>query len=391
VPVWHERTKAWRESGLLEVVGITQEQHPERCALFAQWQGFDWPILWDPLNLSGSLAVPNFTAIDEHGVVRATRPRPESFEGDFLYADFEAPKTDAVYPPVVSRQLLEPGAVDDPHPSDVACAHLLFGNSQALDAAIEALVALPEPRPEDLFRRGVALRMRTDSDLVQDADFQAAVDAWTAALGERPNQYIWRRRLQQYGPRLDKPYPFYDWVARAQSEIRARGDEPVELRTTLTGSELATGQRVFEAGATGEEPDPDGRITRDEAHFLDVEVAVTFHTSGSKEGGAPARVHIGLRPRSSSDAHWNNEAEPLLVWVDVPADWESDRRRLEYPNPPTATSAETRRLDFELRPPAGAAGSHALKAYALFNACESENGTCVYRRRDFEIEVHISG
>ena len=28
------------------------------------------------------------------------------------------------------------------------------------------------------------------------------------ALALDPNQYIWRRRLQQYGPRLDKPYAF---------------------------------------------------------------------------------------------------------------------------------------------------------------------------------------
>jgi hypothetical protein len=392
VPVWHERTKAWRESGMLAVIGITQEQHPERCALFAQWQGIDWPILWDPLNLNGSSAVPLFTAIDEYGVVRSTRPRPDTLENEFLYADFEQPSTDAVYPPAVSRQLLEPGAVDDPHPSDLACAHLLWGGEEALDAAISELEALAEARPEDHFRRGVAYRMRTDSPLARDGDFQAAVDGWRAALTARPNQYIWRRRLQQYGPRLDKPYPFYDWVQRAQDELRARGQEPVALRTTLTGSEVATALRAFEAGAAVDEPDPEGRITRDEQHFVDVEVAVTFHTaarSGAKDDPAPARVHVGLRPRAASDAHWNNEAEPLLVWVDVPQGWQVDRALLEHANPPVATSSEIRRLDFELRPPADASGAHTLKGYALFNACEGEGGTCVYRRRDFEVRVEV--
>ena len=57
-PVWHELTAPLRASGELVLVGITEEQHPDRCALFAQWQGFDWPILWDPFNLTRSAAVP---------------------------------------------------------------------------------------------------------------------------------------------------------------------------------------------------------------------------------------------------------------------------------------------------------------------------------------------
>ena len=44
MPVWHERTRAARESGRLKVVGLIQEQHPERRRLWARWQGVDWPI-----------------------------------------------------------------------------------------------------------------------------------------------------------------------------------------------------------------------------------------------------------------------------------------------------------------------------------------------------------
>ena len=62
-----------------------------------------------------------------------------------------------------------------------------------------------------------------------DASFQRAIDAWGQALAIDPNHYIWRRRIQQYGPRLIKPYPFYDWVEQAAREIRARGETPVEL------------------------------------------------------------------------------------------------------------------------------------------------------------------
>ena len=57
-------------AGELQVVGIVQEQHPARALLFQQWKGLDFPILWDPFGVCGVEAVPDLTAVDEHGVVR---------------------------------------------------------------------------------------------------------------------------------------------------------------------------------------------------------------------------------------------------------------------------------------------------------------------------------
>ena len=68
--------------------------------------------------------------------------------------------------------------------------------------------------------------MRYDSAHRREGDFQRAVEAWSRALEIDPNNYIFRRRIQQYGPRLSKPYPFYDWVSRARDEITARGETP---------------------------------------------------------------------------------------------------------------------------------------------------------------------
>ena len=70
------------------LLGVTQEQHPDRCRLFAQWKGFDWPILHDPINLLEAAAVPIVVAIDEQGVVRSVRPKPETLEQDFLDREF---------------------------------------------------------------------------------------------------------------------------------------------------------------------------------------------------------------------------------------------------------------------------------------------------------------
>ena len=76
MPVWHDATRQLVKDGRLVILGVTQEQHPERCRLFAQWKQFDWPILHDPINVLESAAVPIVVAIDEHGIVRSTRPRP---------------------------------------------------------------------------------------------------------------------------------------------------------------------------------------------------------------------------------------------------------------------------------------------------------------------------
>ena len=50
--------------------------------------------------------------------------------------------------------------------------------------------------------------------------------------------------MQQYGPRLDKPYPFYDWVETAREEIRARGETPSPLRVEPAGAEHYFGHGI---------------------------------------------------------------------------------------------------------------------------------------------------
>ncbi len=107
MPVWHNATKKWREKGDLVVVGITQEQHPDRCRLFAQWHGIDWPILWDPFNMTGSKVVPRVVLIDEHGVVRSKRANVESIEEMFLSRVFEKPASFPEHPKGTGKELIE--------------------------------------------------------------------------------------------------------------------------------------------------------------------------------------------------------------------------------------------------------------------------------------------
>jgi len=377
VPVWHEKVKDWVEKGELVFIGITQEQHPDRCRLFAQWKGFDFPILWDAFNLTDSKVVPNFIAIDEHGIVRSTRPRRASFEEDFLAVAFEAPKQ-AVEPD------FEAGACSfsdlHEHPSPISA----LSQHKDLDASVTELEKRASADPEDAqtaFHAGVAHRLRYDSPEHRPSDFQSAIDHWTRALLLDPNQYIWRRRIQQYGPRMDKPYPFYTWTEQAREEILARGESPVVLLAELTGAELAEPRRgAPPATDIPDEPDPKARIHRDEVGLIEIESATAFDTSGKQP---IASVHISLRTNRGRKAHWNHEAGPLVeVWVDAPT---PRLMRIESRDD-VATSEGLQLLNFEIELPAGET-EMILPSYALYYVCEGEAGKCVYLRQEFEILI----
>jgi hypothetical protein len=236
----------------------------------------------------------------------------------------------------------------------------------------------------------VALRERFDSEGRRDGDFQSAVDHWTRALELEPNQYIYRRRLQQYGPRLDKPYPFYDWVHRARREIRERGGEPVELRVEPRGSEFAHPAEELRADTTRvEEPDPEGRIRRDRGRYVRAETTVV---PGEVEPGGTVRVHVRLEPNAENDAHWNNEVDDLQLWVDPPEGWRTDRRLHTVERPPKMVSSEPRAVEIELGVPGDAGrGTAEIPAYAVYYVCEGVNGICVYRRKDLTLRVPVEG
>ncbi|MHC4560939.1 MAG: hypothetical protein ACYS80_26965, partial [Planctomycetota bacterium] len=66
MPAWNNKTREWIRDGKLVVLGIAQEQHPNRNRLFTQWHKIDWPILHDPINVMQVRGVPIEVAIDEN-------------------------------------------------------------------------------------------------------------------------------------------------------------------------------------------------------------------------------------------------------------------------------------------------------------------------------------
>ena len=272
---------------------------------------------------------------------------------------------------------------------DYADALALWGGDERIDDAIggyrKALEIAPDDGPAE-FRLGVTYRRRYDSERGAPADFTRAVEHWQRALEIDPNNYIWRRRIQQYGPRLGKPYPFYDWVDRARSDIEARGAKPIALRVEPRGAELALPSQSFDVGESPPEPDPEGRILRDNGKFVQANTTVVPRTVMA--GGA-ARVHLEFRPNPSASVHWNNEVGGLLVWLEPPDRWEVDIGRSVLPKSSTPVSDEARRVEFEVKCPGGVTGSVEIPGYALYYVCEGVQGACLYRRQDLSVTVTV--
>jgi hypothetical protein len=381
VPVWHEQTQALRDEGKLQLVGLIQEQHPDRCRLFMQWHEMGWPIMVDSLDELGVARVPIVVLIDEHGIVRSVRPDMDAVN-EFANAPLNDvdPAAPSTRPDLGTlRDRAKTGELLDL--IDCADALVTWGDDADLTDAIDTDGLALEARPDLAsihFHLGVAYRRRFESTARAEGDFARAIEHWENALALDPNQYIWRRRIQQYGPRLDKPYSFYDWVNEARQAITARGDTPAPLRVEPSGAELAYPAEVLDSAADATEPDPEGDIQRDEG-LIHAEVIAVPTTQGD---GAAWRIHV-FTPHDA--AHWNNEAEPMSVWLDAPKGWTIDHRLATLDAPPTATSTETRTAEFELRPPPDSAPeTPKLRGYALYNVCEDAEGACLYRRLDFE-------
>jgi hypothetical protein len=406
VPGWHEALREATSAGRIEILGVTQEQHADRCQLFAQWKQLDWPILGDPINVLQSRAVPIVVAVDEYGVTRKVGPTAEWIRETFLDASDTVPADVRVPGRIVrpdvdelKQQALRSESAEAWR--DLGDAVVLWGEPNQLDQAIAAYAKALTLNPSDAvthFRLGVAHRMRYDlASLRHSEDFQAAVDAWSEALDIVPNQYIYRRRIQQYGPRLAKPYSFYDWVQQARDDLVSRGERPVELVVEPSGAEFASPARQFVEQAGGREvlaPDPDGRISRDFSGLIEIETTIV---PKRVEAGRSARIHIVLRPTNL--ACWNNEVEPTRVWIEPPNGWNVDRRLVALSMPSDVESQEERRCEFEIQAPhADVTATRQtltrvrIRAYALYYVCANASGTCLFLRQDIDVgEIRVGG
>ena len=158
------------------------------------------------------------------------------------------------------------------------------------------------------------------------------------------------------------------------------------MQVPLTGSELASPSRRFTpAKANQKSPDPKAQITLDAKQLITARVVTV---PSKARAGRTVRVHVTMTPSVTQKAHWNNEAEPLRLWVDPPKGWQASRRLISVKQPKKPESKESRLLDFEVKLPRNAKGKHTLKTYALCYVCE-DSGLCYFLRQNINIAIEV--
>lgn len=400
MPGWHDELTKIAGGNEIQMLGVAIEQHPDRSHLFMTWKGMKWPLLWDPFNLLELPAVPITLILDGDGVIRLMQPKLEraqeivEFTRKSAWDDAGAEGRLLPSPVPGIEAMAEPTARNEEAWSDHAVALTLWGGSDRLDEAVaaseSAVASHDQVQGRTWFRRGVILRKRYDSSRGRPSDISLAAEAWTNALEADPNNYIWRRRLQQYGPRLSKPYAFYDWIGEARTDIARRGEDVPDLVVEPEGAEYADPSAAAppEGRAEGEVPaPPDPRIAADLDEWINVSTSVI---PARVEPGDVARVRLEMAPRDSGEVHWNNEAGPGGLWVRAPIDWEVEPTFQEVAVPAQATSDEPRQIAFEVRvPPSAGPGGHTVSAVALYAVCDDETGVCLLRQREVSIPLVV--
>ena len=377
MPGWHKKTEELRASGNLRMVGISEEQHGDRTRLFMQWQQMDWPVLIDPLNLLEVTAVPITLLVDESGVIRYKNPSSDEDLEQFLAADY--PDTATPAPISWSPELTQ------------AVSAVNSGNPDAIAAALSEFQKIENKSPRQWFHFGVLHRKRFDSPARAVGDFSDAVTAWDKALAGDSSQYIWRRRIQQYGPRLDKPYPFYDWVPEARAAIIARNQVPASLIAEPSGAEFASpASSEYATGNASPHPDPIDKLPHDIRNLISVSAVPVPSTDAKKPSW---RIHLTFEPNGNLDAHWNNESGDMVVWWESIDGWDPPAAIQGITVPvnadaaKSATSTELRKLEVEIQPNDGNPLPNQLRGNAYVYVCEGASETCVFLRKSFTINL----
>ena len=370
--MWYKAAKPYLESGEFAILGVVQEQHAERAQLYKQWKQYDFPIAQDATTELNLNAVPIPVLIDQYGVVRKVGAKPNDLIS-FIKRDYQAPGENTTVAKPTDNEV----ATLIGQGNEIVRAEAGVDFDKAIAKFGEA-VAKDSENGSALFGLGVVYRMRFDESGNPD-DFVQASKNWALALKSNPNQYIWRRRIEQYGPRLAKPYPFYDWVEKANEEIKERGQVPVSLKVELTGTEVTSPRAPVKDGPI-ENPDPESKIAMDKK-FLNI--TATCVPSAQKDK-TRMRIHLHC---NVSGAKWNNEAPSMQVWIDESSSGTPESRLIEDTGHSSESSlTDLKTVDFEFRLADKSKSDKAVRGYVLFHCCD-DNDVCYYYRKNFDLPI----
>ena len=120
-------------------------------------------------------------------------------------------------------------------------------------------------------------------------------------------------------PTIGQALRFYDWIDAARSELLARGETPLPLKVEPSGAEIAKPIKDGNFEVTpASMPDPDGRVQRAAPGLMEWRHVTVSHTQRERRS---IRVHMQWQPAANSSVEWNNEAEPLTLWLEAAPGW----------------------------------------------------------------------
>lgn len=392
VPKWYETLKPHVDEGKLVIVGIVEEQHPDRARLFAQWKGITGPLLQDPVNYVHVSELPVVVAVDENGIVRARDCDLETVEKKFIKRKYSGkpafipPNTEEPPNTRVTRRL-----ADEARGASACVEHgealLLAGEPAQVEEAIKVYAQALEYDKENAraeFGLGTAYLMQFEGEKRQAGDFQRAIDAWTRAVSLAPGNHVFRARLQQYGPKVAKQPAPYGWIEAARKDIRTRGDVPIALAVEPNGAE--TGRKMSPSDDDKRPAgDPKGKVARDKKGLISIEETVVRSTEKSHD--RIHEIHLIFRPSVESGGQWGGESEALRVWVKGSKSVKVSPEVLEWSKTKEAANSDVRTLNFTATREGKSRKPVTIKGYALCHVREGQEGKSQFLRQDFQIKI----
>jgi tetratricopeptide (TPR) repeat protein len=392
LPAWYEKTKQLVADGKLVVLGVAHEQHADRCRLFAQWKGINWPIVHDPLNLIRVDSLPLVIGIDEHGIVRADNLDLDTFEDTFVKKTYKAPKK----PPAMGSDELPNTKVTrrtakDGRSAKTSRAHgdalVLAGAAPQIDEAIAIYrnaLSMNADDADSQFRLGVTYRIRYDRPEHKPEDFQSAIDAWRKAAAMQPENEVFTARLLQYGPDVDKPSAYYTWVEAAEKAIKERGETPIKLGVEPTTMELARPSKKFGSSTdAAAKEDPGDKAKKDAENLVHLEYTIV--RGMGDEGDRLAAVYVTCRPDPIKAVRWDGSTPPRL-WITKPKSGKLSHEFVECEAGPQAGLEDPRTLCFEIELPKGAKTLPPIEAFAVYTVRTGPEGQPQMLRQDIQIK-----
>lgn len=350
-----------------------------------QWKKMHWPLFVDSFNLLEVKAVPITILVDASGSIFKTSP----YRKDFQSMLNKASQSTGPHGQLANKDYWTTKLTKR---TSAIYSHL--GENPDYAALIQTFEKLRQSesqiRSEHLeFMTGVAFKLRSETSKRQLTDFSESIAHWETALRLDPNQYIWRRRIQQYGPLLEKPYPFYDWVDTAIQKINDRGENPINGNFVLTESEKARpskDQKLIKSKAGNRAaPDPLNRLQKGNGRYASVKVAtIPSHPSP----GQSFRAFVHLELSQPNFVQWNNEGALSQLYVAPSILNENPIHQFWENAPDNEYSIEQRVFDFELKCPKDLSqlnDKNAPLGYIVVNVCDKFTGVCFACRIDFSI------